>query len=59
MDIVETSPRLPPDALPDLDRYPSLVALLQAAFDQYAERTAVVSLGAALTYADLDRYSDA
>jgi len=59
MDIAETDKPVPVKNLPDVDRYPSLVALLAEAFARHADRTALVSLGAQLTYADLDRYSDA
>jgi long-chain acyl-CoA synthetase len=59
MDIAETDKPVPVKNLPDVDRYPSLVALLAEAFTRHANRTALVSLGAQLTYADLDRYSDA
>ena len=42
-----------------VDRYSSLVALLQEAFVTHQDRVALVSLGAELTYGELDKQSHA
>ena len=43
----------------DLDRHRSLVSMLQEAFATHADRVALVSLGAELTYGQLDQHSQA
>jgi long-chain acyl-CoA synthetase len=53
----EYTPGIPADI--DPDAYPSLVALLQECFEKYATRTAFSFLGHDLTYAELDRLSQA
>ncbi len=53
----EYTPGIPADI--DPDAYPSLVALLQECFEKYATRTAFSFLGHDLTYAELNRLSQA
>lgn len=43
----------------ELERHGSLVSLLQEAFAKHADRVALVSLGAELTYGELDKQSTA
>ena len=43
----------------DPDTYSSLVALLEASFERFAERPAFTNLGTTLTYADVERQSRA
>lgn len=49
----------PPEVAADIDpdRYPSLTALLEDAFQRYADRPAYVCMGATLRYAGLDALS--
>ena len=49
----------PPEVAADIDsdRYPSLTALLEDAFQRYADRPAYVCMGATLRYAELDALS--
>ncbi|HEY4583641.1 MAG TPA: long-chain fatty acid--CoA ligase [Lysobacter sp.] len=41
----------------DVDEYPSIVSVLQAAISKYRERPAFSSLGKTITYAEVDRLS--
>ncbi|HVY64964.1 MAG TPA: AMP-binding protein [Gammaproteobacteria bacterium] len=43
----------------DPDTYPSLVALLEASFERFADRPAFENLGTTLTFADVERQSRA
>ncbi|HEY7803055.1 MAG TPA: AMP-binding protein, partial [Orrella sp.] len=59
MDIDKTNPAMTATTPEAVDRYASLVALLQEAFVTHRERVALVSLGAELTYGELDKQSHA
>ena len=59
MDIVKPTPSAASPVPADLDRHRCLVDMLQEAFSTHADRVALVSLGAELTYADLDKQSRA
>ncbi|NNM00571.1 MAG: AMP-binding protein, partial [Gammaproteobacteria bacterium] len=47
------------DALPDVNRYPSIPALIDAAIEQYPRRPSFSEGGRVLTFAELGRASDA
>ena len=51
------SPGVPADI--DPDRYPSLVALLEASFERFAAQPAFTNLGTTLMFADVERLSRA
>ena len=51
------SPGVPAEI--DPDRYPSLVALLEASFARYAAQPAFTNLGTTITFADVERLSRA
>ena len=49
------SPGVPAEI--DPDRYPSLVALLEASFARFGPQPAFTNLGSTLTFADVERLS--
>jgi len=55
--LAEYSPGVPAEI--DPDRYPSLVALLEASFARFAPQSAFTNLGTTITFADVERLSRA
>jgi long-chain acyl-CoA synthetase len=53
--LAEYSPGVPAEI--DPDRYPSLVALLEASFSRFAAQPAFTNLGTTMTFADIERSS--